>query len=221
MRLLDDVCLIESEILVLPIVSTLDWSSTLCTWPSSYELSDSREALAYKSWNYDRSCHRWQKIRGKNSRLVASPRDLLRTRSLTVPIPKELPNVEYKHSRIADIILQVGWETSTSHAVCGQLSIIAVNIYCRLYWTHALITHYLRTGRKYALIKKYVLNKHVCLLTRLYGNSILQPRCLTNWINKVYSSSRAIKASLGHINYMYAACFDCSPSLLSIATLLL
>ena len=29
---------------------------------------------------------------------------------------------------------------------------------------------YLVTGRKHALIKKYALNKHVRLLTRLYGN---------------------------------------------------
>ena len=41
--------------------------------------------------------------------------------------------------------------------------------YHRLYWAHALIRHYLTTGRKYALIKKYALNKHVRLLTRLYG----------------------------------------------------
>ena len=40
--------------------------------------------------------------------------------------------------------------------------------YC-LYWVQALIRHYITTGRKYALIKKYVLNKHVRLLTRLYG----------------------------------------------------
>ena len=47
----------------------------------------------------------------------------------------------------------------------------AVNIYCRLYWAHALIRHYLRIGRKYAFIKnkKYALHKHVRLLTRLYG----------------------------------------------------
>ena len=38
MRLLDDVRLIESEILVPPIVNTFDQSST---WPASYELSDS------------------------------------------------------------------------------------------------------------------------------------------------------------------------------------
>ena len=41
--------------------------------------------------------------------------------------------------------------------------------YCRLYWAHALIRQYLTTGRKYALIKKYALNKHVCFLTRLYS----------------------------------------------------
>ena len=38
-----------------------------------------------------------------------------------------------------------------------------------LYWAYALIRRYLTTGRKYALIKKYALNKHVRLLTRLYG----------------------------------------------------
>ena len=42
-------------------------------------------------------------------------------------------------------------------------------LYHRLYWVHALIRYYLITGRKYVLIKKYVLNKHVRLLTRLYG----------------------------------------------------
>ena len=41
--------------------------------------------------------------------------------------------------------------------------------YYRLYGTHALIRHYLITGRKYVLIKEYALNKHVRLLTRLYG----------------------------------------------------
>ena len=44
--------------------------------------------------------------------------------------------------------------------------------YCRLYWAHALIRQYLITGRKHALIKKYALNKHVRLLTRLYGIDI-------------------------------------------------
>ena len=34
----------------------------------------------------------------------------------------------------------------------------------RLYWAYALIRHYLTTVRKYALIKKYALNKHVRLL---------------------------------------------------------
>ena len=47
------------------------------------------------------------------------------------------------------------------------------DIDCRLYWAHVLIRHYLKTGRKYALIRKYVLNKHVRLLTRLYGMSII------------------------------------------------
>ena len=40
----------------------------------------------------------------------------------------------------------------------------------RLYWAHALIRHYLTTGRKYVLIKKYAHNKHVRLLIRLYGS---------------------------------------------------
>ena len=37
--------------------------------------------------------------------------------------------------------------------------------YYRLYWAYVLIRHHLTTGRKYALIKKYMLNKHVHLLT--------------------------------------------------------
>ena len=41
--------------------------------------------------------------------------------------------------------------------------------YCRLYWVHVLIGYNLTTERKYALIEKYALNKHVRLLTRLYG----------------------------------------------------
>ena len=43
--------------------------------------------------------------------------------------------------------------------------------YYHLYWAHALTRHYLTTRRKYmyALIKKYALNQHVRLLTRLYG----------------------------------------------------
>ena len=43
--------------------------------------------------------------------------------------------------------------------------------YCHLYWAHVLIRCYLITGRKYVLIKKYGLNKHVRLLTGLYGIS--------------------------------------------------
>ena len=44
--------------------------------------------------------------------------------------------------------------------------------YYRIYWVHALIRHYLTTGRKYALIIKYALNKRVRLLTRLYSTTI-------------------------------------------------
>ena len=81
----------------------------------------------------------------------------LASKSLTAPVP-EHHDVEYRYSRVADIILQIGWETNTSHAECRQLD-LAVNLYCCLYWAHALIRHYLRTGRKYALIKK---NIYIC-----------------------------------------------------------
>ena len=40
------------------------------------------------------------------------------------------------------------------------------------------LASYLITGRKHALIKKYALNKHVRLLTRLYGNNNRQPKSL-------------------------------------------
>ena len=92
----------------------------------------------------------------------------LPSKSLTVAVPNEHHNVEYRHFRIADILQnRLGDKYYNSHAECGQLNIV-VNIYYRLYWAHALIGHY-STGRKYALIKKYALNKHVLLLTRLYG----------------------------------------------------
>ena len=65
--------------------------------------------------------HRWRKIRGKKSSYHYSAR--LASKSLTVPVPKEHHDVTvYRHSRVADI-LQIGWETNTSHAECGQLSI--------------------------------------------------------------------------------------------------
>ena len=51
----------------------------------------------------------------------------LASKSLTIPIPKEHHSIELRNSHIADIILQVGWETNTSHAECGQLD-PAVNI---------------------------------------------------------------------------------------------
>ena len=79
-------------------------------------------------------------------------------------------------------ILQIGWETNTN--VLAMQSVdnprSSGEYYCRLYWAHALTRHYLTTGRKYALIKKYALNKHVRLLTRLYGTwNIINPyiRC--------------------------------------------
>ena len=83
-------------------------------------------------------------------------------KNLTVPVAMKHHRVECRHSHVADIILQIGWETNTSHAEHGQLSI-----------KYVLIRQYLtqegNTGRKYASIKKYALNKHVLLLTRLYG----------------------------------------------------
>ena len=45
-----------------------------------------------------------------------------------------------------------------------------VNIIIVFFCVHAFIRQYLIIGRKHVLIKKYyALNKHVCLLTRLYG----------------------------------------------------
>ena len=39
------------------------------------------------------------------------------------PRTKEHHDVEYRHTRVADITLQIGWETNTSNAECGHLSI--------------------------------------------------------------------------------------------------
>ena len=87
----------------------------------------------------------------------------LASKSLTVTVPNEHHDIQYRHSRVADILQnRLGDKHYNSHAECGQLDLV-VNIYYRLYWAHALIRHYSTTGRKYAL------NKHVRLLTRLYG----------------------------------------------------
>ena len=47
--------------------------------------------------------------------------------------------------------------------------VMNTGIYYCLYWAHVLIRHYLTRGRKYMLIKKYVINKHVHVLTTLYS----------------------------------------------------
>ena len=53
-----------------------------------------------------------------NSHLVMS-----RRKSLTIPIPTEHHDVEYRHLYIyiADINLKIGWGTNTSHEEHGQL----------------------------------------------------------------------------------------------------
>ena len=112
----------------------------------------------------------------------------LASKSLTAPVPKEHHDVKYRYSRVADIILKIGWETNTSHAECGQLN-RAVNIYCRLYWAHALIRRYLRTGRKYAL------NKHMRLLTRLYSSSI-EHQTMSTLYHSLYKLQNLVLASI-------------------------
>ena len=63
---------------------------------------------------------------------------------------------------------------SSCHVEHGTL-LIKINSedYCCLYWVHVLFRQYLIKGKKHALIKQYALNKHVRLLTRLYGNTII------------------------------------------------
>ena len=101
------------------------------TLAASYKLGDSWEALVYKSWNYDRrpslAENLWKIVvfsRVRESRFEKSDRSR----------PKEHHDVEYRYSRVADIILQIGWETNTSHAECRQLN-LAVNLYCCLLLT--------------------------------------------------------------------------------------
>ena len=149
MRLLDDVRLIGSEILAPPIVSTFEY---LSTWPASYELSDSWETLVHRSWNYDRRPSLAEKP-WKNCRIVTTRVSEIRaSKSLTVPVPKEHHGIEYRYSRVAD------------NSSFEQWIFTAVFI-----GAYALIRHYLTTWRKYVLVKKYTLNKHLPLLTRLYG----------------------------------------------------
>ena len=73
---------------------------------------------------------------------------------------------------------------------------LAVNIYCHLHWAHALIRCYLRTGRKYALIKKHALNKHVRLLTRPRPDFTVY----VYWLNLVYMQTQKM------VSYIVALC---------------
>ena len=85
---------------------------------------------------------------------------------------------EYKHSHVADINLKVA-NTMDNYWSIGEYC------YCR-YWAYVLVRHYLTTGRKYAPIKKYSLNMHVCLLTRLDGNVADSTICMgREWKNEV------------------------------------
>ena len=54
--------------------------------------------------------HCWLKIRGKSSCRESA---MLALNNLTVPVPKLHHDVEYRYSRVADIILQISWEIST------------------------------------------------------------------------------------------------------------
>ena len=67
----------------------------------------------------------------------------------------------------------------------------AMDIYCCLYWAHVLIRHYLTTGKKYALVKTYVLNKHVHLLLNQYSEFTVPMYvsmyvCIRGWCNATY-----------------------------------
>ena len=66
-----------------------------------------------------------------------------------------------------DILLRQDQTLDLDFKASLVLSGMASNHTSMNYNRATLMRHYLTTGRKYALIKKYVLNKHVCLLTRL------------------------------------------------------
>ena len=96
MHLLDDVCLIESEIFPPPTVSTFECSSTRA---ASYELGDSWEAL---DSSYDR-----KPLLAEMPGKIVILSEVGETRfkesiDLTVPIPKEHHSVEDRYSRVAD-----------------------------------------------------------------------------------------------------------------------
>ena len=63
--------------------------------------------------------------------------------------------------------------------------------YYRLYWAHALTRHYLTTGRKYVLIRKYALNKHMHLLTRLYRTEEACNRVLQFMLKMIFASLKS------------------------------
>ena len=160
MCLLDDVCLIESEVLAPPTSSTFERSITKL---ASCE-HDKSSIIVRGSMI---GSHHWKKA-VENSRFLW--RDSLRSGGQeSGSISVEDRSVEYSWSRAAGY-LKIGRITKLAMQSMDNCRSNG-EYYCRFlnYWVYALIRQYLTTGRKYALIKKYALNKDVRLLTRLYG----------------------------------------------------
>ena len=102
MRLLDDVCLIESEVLAPPTASTFERSIIKL---ASYEHSDSWTKLCNSSWEYDRKPS-LEESRGKITDVFGETRFGQGQESELVSVERR--SVEYSRSRAAGY-LKIGW----------------------------------------------------------------------------------------------------------------
>ena len=102
MRLLDDVCLIESEVLATPTASTFERSSIKL---ANYEHSDSWTKLCNSSWEYDRKSS-LEENRGKIADFFGETR--FGRGQESEPVSVEYRSVEYSRSRAAGYP-KIGW----------------------------------------------------------------------------------------------------------------
>ena len=125
MRLLDDVCLIESEVLAQPISSTFERSITKL---ASYEHSDSWTKLCNGSWESDRKTS-LEENREKIANIFCETR-FSQGQESAEPVSVEHRSVEYSRSRAAGypkilLVLAEGFETTlkSHHSTALQKSL--------------------------------------------------------------------------------------------------
>ena len=181
------------------------------TKPAGYERSDSWIKVYNSLWKYDRK-PLLEENRGKIANFFGKTCFESRGQQ-SDPVSRDHHSVEYSRYH-GDGYPKIGWWTYSSHAEHGQL-LIEWWILLLSYFVSTLIRQYLTTGRKYALIKKYALNKHVRLLTRL---DVVSKSTWTRVLGKYVGMSKMDEGSHASNRIIYATNINCAWLLLITPT---